>query len=342
MGAWQRPGSGKQAAQVQLVFEKDSYGVVALARGFANTPFGEGEVVVRDIKPDKQECHFQAVCAPRNISGLGCTVIVDPVKDTLVVASPASRYFDSKKVWTRASGPPPQPPAQATCSRADIEGDWLRSDGATVPIVGVETFKNGVGGNALIFGHPGGWWPKGTSKFRAIYRDGGAQSCKLKAICASYDRRASGAVERRERACELVVDPAKRTMTESGSSVLYSRPGGTKAPAAKPAPAKPAPTASAPPAPPPPDNAAEKAATGSLNAQQAAAAKREIADYEARKKRIADEQAAKEAAYRKALADRDAQIAEIERKAREDRLKWEAAVAACKAGDRSHCGPTPK
>ena len=71
-------------------------------------------------------------------------------------------------------------------------------------------------------------------------------------------------------------------------------------------------------------------------------AKREIAEYEAQKKRIADEQAAKEATYRKALADREALIAENERKTREAQAKWEAAVAACRAGDRSQCGPQPQ
>ena len=85
-----------------------------------------------------------------------------------------------------------------------------------------------------------------------------------------------------------------------------------------------------------------QAATSALNAQQAETAKREIAEYESQKKRIADEQAAKEAAYRKALADREALIAENERKAREAYTKWEAAAAACRAGDQSQCAPQPK
>ena len=252
------------------------------------------------------------------------------------------------------SGPKPValPPSTVgqTCSRDDIEGDWKRSDGAVVPIVGVQAFKNGPGGNALLFNHPEGWWPKGQTKFTGIYREGGERSCKLKATCATYDRTSGGNVIRRERACTLTIDPVRKRMTESGSGLTYGRPAGpggmpsaAAAPAsAAPASAAPASTAPLSPAPAPQPNAEEEAATRSLNAQQAAAARKERADYAAEVKRVADEQAAKEAAYRKALADREALIAENERKAREAQETWQAAVAACKAGDHSQCAPMPQ
>lgn len=112
-----------------------------------------------------------------------------------------------------------------TCTKDDIEGNWRRSDGATVTLIGVQIFGgSGSGGVALLFNHPAGWWPKGHHKFTKIYRTGGPRSCKMTAMCANYDRMASGQIKRNERPCVLEVDPKARTMTESGTRLTYSRP----------------------------------------------------------------------------------------------------------------------
>lgn len=330
LGAWQRKGEGAQKTQVQIVFatERGASAPVGSTRGFASAPYGDGAVVASRIRQVGDSCTFDAQCGPNLSSANACKLVIDPAKNTLKVEG-GSQMFISDRVWTRSA-----PMAvEATCSREDVEGDWRRSDGANVPIVGVHAFKNGPGGNALLFNHPEGWWPKGQTKFTGIYREGGDRSCKLKATCATYDRTASGTVVRRERACTLTIDPVKKRMTESGSSLFYTRDGAAKGTPAKPEAAAAVPTA---------QSAEEQAATSALNAQQAETAKREIAEYEAQTKRIADEQAAKEAAYRKALADREALIAENERKAREAYTKWEAAAAACRAGDQSQCAPQPK
>lgn len=331
LGAWQRKGEGAQKPQVQIMFatERGASAPVGSTRGFASAPYGDGTVVASRIRQVGDSCTFDAQCGSNLSSANACKLVIDPAKNTLKVEG-GSQMFVSDRVWTRSA-----PMAvEATCSREDVEGDWRRSDGANVPIVGVHVFRNGPGGNALLFNHPEGWWPKGQTKFTGIYREGGDRSCKLKATCATYDRTASGTVVRRERACTLMVDPVKKRMTESGSSLFYTRDVAATATVAKPDAA----AAAAPKA----QSAEEQAATSALNAQQAETAKREIAEYEAQKKRIADEQAAKEAAYRKALADREALIAENERKAREAYTKWEAAAAACRAGDQSQCAPQPK
>lgn len=84
----------------------------------------------------------------------------------------------------------------------------------------------------------------------------------------------------------------------------------------------------------PPETQAERRA---LNGAQADFAAKQMADYEAEKARIAEEQAAREAEYRAALAAHDADVAARRQKAAEDRSRWEAAVAACNAGDISQC-----
>ncbi len=325
VGTWQRPGSGRQSAQVQIVFSREGQEGTGRATGFARAPYSDGEVIASRITGDGAGCRFKAQCGTITSTSNPCTVVVDPAQNRLTIEGGA-KSFVSDVPWTRGTAAP----AAAVCTRADIEGDWHRSDGALVPIVGVDAFARGDGGNALLYNHPENW-PKGQSKFRGIYRVGGAQSCQLKAVCAGYDRNSrTGAVTRNERACELTIDPVRGTLRESGSTLTYRRDG--RGGAATPAPA---------PVPEPKVSAEELAATRSLNADQAATAKREIERYEADKKRIADEQAANEAAYRKALADREALIAENDRKAREAMRKWEADVAACKAGDRSKCAPGP-
>ncbi|WP_194955214.1 cell envelope integrity protein TolA [Sphingopyxis solisilvae] len=310
---------------MQIVFSREGQEGTGRATGFARAPYSDGEVIASRITGDGAGCRFKAQCGTITSTSNPCTVVVDPAQNRLTIEGGA-KSFVSDVPWTRGTAAP----AAAVCTRADIEGDWHRSDGALVPIVGVDAFARGDGGNALLYNHPENW-PKGQSKFRGIYRVGGAQSCQLKAVCAGYDRNSrTGAVTRNERACELTIDPVRGTLRESGSTLTYRRDG--RGGAATPAPA---------PVPEPKVSAEELAATRSLNADQAATAKREIERYEADKKRIADEQAANEAAYRKALADREALIAENDRKAREAMRKWEADVAACKAGDRSKCAPGP-
>lgn len=79
-----------------------------------------------------------------------------------------------------------------------------------------------------------------------------------------------------------------------------------------------------------------------LNEQQARFAAGQMADYEAKRRAIAEEQAAAEQRYREALAAHDAEVAAIKQKAADDRARWEAAVAACNAGDYSQCAqPQP-
>ncbi len=323
VGAWQRPGTGRQSPQVQIVFTREGQEGTGLARGYNNAPYRDGHLMVQKIYGDGQNCSFEARCGD-TMNADRCTVKIDPAAGTLTMTDSFGNV-EYGGTWTRAASIASGP----KCSGRDIEGDWHRSDGSLVPIVGVDGFARGPGGNALLFNHPENW-PRGQSKFRAIYRKGGADSCQMTAICAGYDRNSStGAVIRNERSCELTVDPARGTLRESGSTYSYSRtPGGRAMPVA-------APSA-------PPIDAQEVAATRSLNADQVAAVKRSTAAFDAEKKRIADEQAAKEAAYRKALADRAAQIAETERKHREAVAKWEADVAACKAGDFSRCGPMPQ
>jgi len=85
------------------------------------------------------------------------------------------------------------------------------------------------------------------------------------------------------------------------------------------------------------DSPEEQAQRQALNAAQASFAAQQLADYETQKKAIADEQAAQEAAYRDALAARDAEVAAADKAHAEAQERWEAAVIACNAGDRSQC-----
>jgi hypothetical protein len=220
-------------------------------------------------------------------------------------------------------------PAQAkTCIPADFNGRWDRSDGARITIRGAGT--DGVGGYATMDENPGDW-VQGQHKYVSMRMK---SACVYTAKCYASQRTSTNGVrdfKMVESACEIVIDPATKRMTERGTSNSYSyTKAGAGAAARKP------PSAATPPEPAPPSQAVQ-----SLNSQQAAAAKREIQAYEARKKAIADEQAAKEAAYRKALADREALIAENNRRAAEARAKWEASAAACRAGDQSQCAPKP-
>ena len=335
VGTWQRPGGGKQSAQVQLVFSKDGDEGDAKARGFNRSPYGDGEQILSRIRSSQGSCRFTAKCGSVLSSSPSCTVVIDPAKNTLTVEGGAT-VFVSELTWTRAT----PAPAQAKCSREDIEGDWIRSDGALVPIVGVDAgFRDG--GTALLFNHPEGW-PKGQSKYRNIKRDGGPQSCKMTAICADYDRNPStGSFTRNERACTLTVDPVKRTLTQGGSSLTYTRKGNA-APASRPV--QPA----APPVSIPVTSEQEQrelAERERLNREQIEFSKRQLAENEA--SRRAFEQAVKdrEATIARQKAEHEAAVAAVEaerlRREREHEAamaKWRADVEACKNGDKSRCG----
>ncbi len=216
-----------------------------------------------------------------------------------------------------------------TCTPADFNGRWDRSDGARVTIRGAGT--QGVGGTGSMDDHPENW-VRGQNKYTSMRMK---SACVYTAKCyASQRTTINGRPDFKmvETACELVIDPETKTLRERGTSNSYSyTKAGAGAAARKP------PSAVTPPEPAQPSQAVQ-----SLNSEQAAAAKREIQAYEARKKAITDEQAAKEAAYRKALADREALITENNRRASEARAKWEASAAACRAGDQSQCAPQPQ
>lgn len=220
LGAWQRKGEGKQKPNVQIVFEtvRGASAPTGSTRGFRGAPFDDGTFIAARIRQVGTSCSFDAQCGTHLGSANPCKLEVDPKAGRLRVEG-GSLIFVSDLDWTRTS----PMAADATCRREDIEGNWRRSDGAIVPIVGVEQFKDGDGGVALLFNHPEGWWPKGQHKFTHIVRVGGRRSCRLLATCATYDRAANGGMQRRERTCGLTVDPVKRRLTESGSSLYYTR-----------------------------------------------------------------------------------------------------------------------
>ena len=96
--------------------------------------------------------------------------------------------------------------------------------------------------------------------------------------------------------------------------------------------------------------AEERANTARLNAEQQAKAKAETDAYDADVAAMAQAEAAAQATYAQEQASFAEQTAAYEaEKARlatmsaEERVKWEADVAACKAGDTSRCAhPQPK
>jgi len=91
------------------------------------------------------------------------------------------------------------------------------------------------------------------------------------------------------------------------------------------------------------DTPEEEAQRRELNEAQARFAAQQMADYQAKRQAIADEQAAAEQRYREAVAAHDAEVAAIDQKAADDQARWEAAVAACNAGDYSQCAqPQPQ
>jgi len=85
------------------------------------------------------------------------------------------------------------------------------------------------------------------------------------------------------------------------------------------------------------DTPEEEAQRRTLNEQQARMAAQQVADYQEKRQAIADADAAAQRSYREAVAAHDAEVAAIKQKAAEDQARWEAAVAACEAGDYSQC-----
>lgn len=79
-----------------------------------------------------------------------------------------------------------------------------------------------------------------------------------------------------------------------------------------------------------------------LNGAQAKLAADQIAEFNAQKQAATETQAVAETAYRSALAAYDAEVAASKQKAADDQAKWEAAVIACKNGDRKFCAPKQK
>lgn len=245
--------------------------------------------------------------------------------------SPDKQVIGIEGIWSRGT----VPALAKTCTPADFNGRWDRSDGARITIRG--TGSDGIGGTASMDENPGNW-VRGQSKYTNIrIKD----ACTYTAKCyASQRTRTNGRPDFRmiESACELRFDPVRRTLREigTGNTYVYTKPGDTgPASSNPPPPSRPEPS----PAPPPPPAPVETIAAGSLNAEQARAARRDIEAYEARKKAVADQQAASQRAYDQALADHQAKLAALARQAEEDQARWRAAVAACKAGDRSQCAP---
>lgn len=81
----------------------------------------------------------------------------------------------------------------------------------------------------------------------------------------------------------------------------------------------------------------ERANTARLNAEQAASAKAEIEAYQAAVAAAEQQQAAAQAKYAEETAAYEAEKARLAAMSAEERMRWEADVAACKAGDKSRC-----
>lgn len=213
-GAWSRPGTGAQRAQVRLQFDDPTATKQPMGRvsGFNASPYGEGEVVVSQIQESKT-CEFNAQCTSPLGSANPCTLNIDPAKGTLEILG-GSKVFVSNVVWTRAAAAP----QEQECGSADIEGNWTRTDGAQISVAGVR-FKDG--GNALLYNHPTGGWPQGAFKFSQIKSKG---ACDWEAQCATvYRDSAKGGFNTVNAACTLTVDPETKTMTASGTHGTFKR-----------------------------------------------------------------------------------------------------------------------
>ncbi|MGQ2932303.1 MAG: hypothetical protein ACT6Q3_17650, partial [Sphingopyxis sp.] len=81
------------------------------------------------------------------------------------------------------------------------------------------------------------------------------------------------------------------------------------------------------------------ASTARLNAEQRARAEAERAAYEQQLATIAQQEANSQATFAQETADYEAEKARVAAMSAEERIKWEADVAACKAGDTTRCAP---
>lgn len=81
----------------------------------------------------------------------------------------------------------------------------------------------------------------------------------------------------------------------------------------------------------------ERTNTARLNAEQKARADAETAAYQQQVAAVAQAQASSQAVFAEETAAYEAEKARVAAMSAEDRIKWEADVAACKAGDTTRC-----
>ena len=87
----------------------------------------------------------------------------------------------------------------------------------------------------------------------------------------------------------------------------------------------------------------ERANTARLNAEQLAKANAETQAYDAQVAAREQQEASSQAEFAKETADYEAEKARVAAMSAEERIQWEADVAACKAGDTSRCAkPQPQ
>ncbi len=88
--------------------------------------------------------------------------------------------------------------------------------------------------------------------------------------------------------------------------------------------------------------AEERANTARLNAEQQAKAKAESDTYAAQVAAAQQAEASAQATFAQETASYEAEKARVAAMSAEERIKWEADVAACKAGDTTRCAaPQP-
>lgn len=83
--------------------------------------------------------------------------------------------------------------------------------------------------------------------------------------------------------------------------------------------------------------AEEKTNTAKLNAEQLAKAQAETDAYNARVAANAQQEAAAQSTFLQETATYEAEKARVAAMSAEERIQWEADVAACKAGDTTRC-----
>lgn len=85
----------------------------------------------------------------------------------------------------------------------------------------------------------------------------------------------------------------------------------------------------------------ERASTAKLNAEQAAKAQAEAAAYQQQVAVAEQSEANAEAKFAEETAAYEAEKARVAALSAEERMKWEADVIACKAGDTTRCALPP-